>query len=129
MKRILLMLALALLLTGAWVPQANAGLDQYRISHLTFSGAFALPGMTLPAGTYTFDRIEPRIVRVLSQDHMTLYGTFMTQPTLRQGHTTKQEVVFGEVPYGQAPPVKVWYPFPVPEWRTYHTSVGYEFLY
>ena len=129
MKRILLISSMALLFTAALVPTADARLDQYRISHLTFSGAFALPRMVLPGGTYTFERVEPRIVRVLSQDHMTLYGTFMTQPTLRAGYTTKQEVVFGEVPAGQTPPIKVWYPFPVPEWRNYHTSVGYEFLY
>ena len=129
MKRILLISSMALLLTASWAPTADASLDQYRISHLTFSGAFALPGMVLPQGTYTFERLEPRIVRVLSQDHMRLYGTFMTQPIVRQGDTTKQEIVFGEVPAGQAPPIKVWYPFPVPEWRTFHTSVGYEFLY
>jgi len=132
MKRILMISSLALLFSGLFVPAADANSDQYRISHLTFSGAFQLPGVTLPEGTYTFERVAPGVIRVLSKNHMTVYGTFMTIPTLRPlrtGHTTKQEVVFGEAAAGEAPPVKVWYPFPAPAFFNYHRSVGYEFLY
>jgi len=60
---------------------------------------------------------------------MTVYGTFMTIPTLRTGHTTKQEAVFGEAAVGEAPPLKTWYPFPVPAFFNFHRSVGYAFLY
>ena len=129
MKRTLMISSLVLLFSGLFVPAADAGLDQYRISHLTFSGEFQLPGMTLPEGTYTFERLAPGVIRVLSRNHMTVYGTFMTIPTLRAGHTTKQAVVFGEAAVGEAPPLKTWYPFPVPAFFTYHRSVGYEFLY
>lgn len=131
MKRTLLISSLALLFTALFVPTAQARLDQYTTSHLTFSGPFQLPGMTLPGGTYTFRRVLPGVIQVQSKDHMTLYGTFMTIPTLRPlgERTQKQEVVFGEAPQGEAPPLAVWFPFPEPAWLALHRSVGYEFLY
>ena len=128
MKR-LLTISFVALLTALFVPEAYARGDQYTISHLTFSGAFQLPGVTLPAGTYTFKRVAPGVIQVLSQNHQTLYGTFMSVPTLRSERTLKQEVVFGEAPASEAAPVKVWFPFPEPAWFNYHRSVGYEFLY
>jgi hypothetical protein len=129
MKRILITAsAIALLLGIVSTPRA-AAMDQYTISHLTFSGSVRLPGVTLPAGAYTFKRVLPGVIQVLSRDHLTVYGTFMTIPTLRPERTTKHEVVLGEAPAGQPPPVRVWFPFPEPAWYTYHRSVGYEFLY
>ena len=127
-KTLILASAIALVLTAVWAPPA-AALDQYRISHLTFSGAVALPGVTLPAGTYTFKRVVPGVIQVLSRDHMTSYGLFMTIPTLRTERTTKQEVVFGEARVGEPPPIATWFPFPEPAWFAYRRSVGYEFLY
>jgi len=53
----------------------------------------------------------------------------MTIPTLRSERTTKQEVVFGEAPAGEPPPIKVWFPFPEPSWYNWNRSVGYDFLY
>lgn len=48
-----------------------------RTAHLTFSGSFALPGMTLPAGAYTFELADPSasldIVRVVSRDRAKVY--------------------------------------------------------
>jgi hypothetical protein len=129
MKRILMFSSVALLLTALFVPSADARGDQYTISHLTFSGAFQLPGVTLPPGTYTFKRVAPGVIQVLSRNHQTLYGTFMTVPTLRSERTVKPEVVFGEAPVGEAPPIVTWFPFPEPAWFNYHRSVGYEFLY
>ena len=84
MKRALILASSMALLSVLFVSPAAAGrLDQYTISHLTFSGAVRLPGMPLPAGTYTFKRVLPGVIQVLSKDHMTLYGTFMTIPQLR----------------------------------------------
>jgi len=122
--------SIALLLTAVSTPPAVAGgLDQYRIYHLTFSGPVRLPGVALPGGTYTFKRVRPGVIQVLSRDHMTLYGTFMTIPTLRPERTTKQEVVFGEALAGEPPPIKTWFPFPEPSLYNWSRSVGYDFLY
>jgi hypothetical protein len=123
---------MALLLISVFSPPVTAGrLDQYKISHLTFSGPVQLPGLTLPAGTYTFKRVLPGVIEVQSRSHLTSYGTFMTIPTLRPvgERTLKQEVVFGEAPAGEPLPIKVWFPFPEPAWLQLHRSVGYEFLY
>jgi hypothetical protein len=130
MRRALILASSMALLIVLFVPPAAAGrLDQYTISHLTFSGSVGVPGVVLPAGTYTFKRVLPGVIQVLSKDHMTLYGTFMTIPQLRSERTTKQEVVLGEVRVGEPPPIAVWYPFPEPAWFNYHRSVGYRFLY
>lgn len=127
-KALVLASAMALLLAAAPTPAA-AGADQYTISHLTFSGPVRLPGVVLGPGTYTFKRLLPGVIQVLSRDHMTLYTTFMTIPTLRTERTTKQEVVFGEARIGEPPPIAAWFPFPEPAYFNYHRSVGYEFLY
>ena len=129
MKRVLAMSVMALLFTVLFVPTAEARLDQYTISHLTFSGAFQLPGVALPGGTYTFKRVAPGVIQVLSRDHATLYGTFMTVPTLKWGHVTKQEVVMSEARAGETPRVETWFPFPQPAWLMLHRSAGYGFLY
>jgi hypothetical protein len=123
------MSAMALLLAAVFAPTAEARLDQYTISHLTFSGTFQLPGVTLPGGTYTFKRVSPGVIQVLSRDHQTLYGTFMTIPTLKQGHITETEVVMSEARAGEIPRVETWWPFPQPAWLQLHSSAGYGFLY
>ena len=128
MKRFLAISSMVLLFTGFFVPTTGAS-DQYTLSHLTFSGSVQLPGMTLPGGTYTFTRVAPGVIRVLSSDRMTLYGTFMTIPTLRTERTVKQEIVFGEAHLWEAPPIKAWFPFPEPAYFNFARSVGYEFVY
>ena len=129
MKRMLAMSVVALLFTALLAPTAEARLDQYTISHLTFSESFQLPGVTLPGGTYTFKRVAPGVIQVLNRDHSTLYGTFMTIPTLKRGHVTKQEIVMSEARAGELARVETWFPFPQPAWLGLHRSVGYEFLY
>jgi hypothetical protein len=129
MKTVLAMSLVALLFTVLMVPTAEARLDQYTISHLTFSDSFQLPGVTLPGGTYTFKRVSPGVIQVLSRDHQTLHWTFMTVPTLKWGHITEQEVVMSEARAGEIPRVETWWPFPQPAWLMLHRSVGYGFLY
>ena len=49
----------------------DAGVDSNRTTQLTFSKPFSLPGVTLGAGTYIFERAAPQsaieVVRVSSQ--------------------------------------------------------------
>ena len=126
MKKMLLLMA-AVLIVALFAPTANAS-SQYTPFHLTFTGAFQLPGVVLPAGTYTFDRVAPNVVRVRSLDHKTLYGTFMTIPTLNTS-TVRRQIVFGESCACAPPPVSAWFPFPEPWFHTQHRSVGFEFVY
>lgn len=130
MKRLLLVGFSAVLLVAFVASPASAGrMDQYTISHLTFSAPVKVPGVMLPAGTYTFWRLGPNLIRVLSENHSIVYTTFMTIPRLRSERTVKQEVVFGEAVPGVAPEIAVWYPFPEPSWYNFRRSVGFEPLY
>jgi hypothetical protein len=99
-----------------------------RLTILTFSEPFQLPGKTLPAGTYRF--MIPEIsgaahtVRVLSEDGQTVYGTFPTIPsTLPQRDLSDQAtlLMFDERPAGQPQAAREWY-YP-------GRSIGEEFLY
>lgn len=106
-------------LLGAASTQARST----RVNHLTFSGPVSLPGVTLAAGTYTFESgpadTDPKIVRVTTRNsRMVLYQGF-TAPVSRPAAARVPEVVFGEAPVGQAIPIKAWYPT--------HARVGHQF--
>lgn len=95
-----------------------------RTMYLSFSGPVALPGVTLPAGTYTFERIadDVQVVRVSSQDRKTMYLTTFTQLIDRPSSLADtQHVMLGEARRGMAPPIKAW--FPTGERQ------GHEFIY
>ena len=128
MKRVLAISVMALLSTALTVRTADASVAE-SISHVTFSGSFQLPGMTLPGGTYTFSRVAPNVILVRSRDHRTVYGMFMTIPTLKPGHLTKPEIVMSEARAGEAPRVERWFPFPRTSYLALHQSTGYELRY
>jgi hypothetical protein len=109
----------------ALVVAASAhGWGDSRKTYLTFSGPVALPGVTLGAGTYIFERAEPtaaNLVRVSSRDRAIVFLTVPTRQTERpEGLPYDRTVIFGEALAGTAPPIKAW--FPVGE-RTGHTFV------
>ena len=97
----------------------------YDTSYLTFNRSVAIPGVTLAAGTYIFERAEldkPNIVRVWNRDRTHVYLTAFTRPTARPaGLRNDSLVILGEAPRGEAPPIKAWFPFGSP--------VGHEFIY
>src|SRR5688572_32811430 len=74
---------LAVLATSA----SGAMMDTRRTTHFTFSGTVQLPGVTLPAGTYTFEVANPDggsdIVRVLSRDRKTVHLLQFTRTIYR----------------------------------------------
>jgi len=81
--------------------------------YLSFSGPVALPGVTLPAGTYTFERVsdDVHVVRVSSRDQKTVYLTQFTELVDRpNGLPITQHITLGEARPGMAPPVRAWYP-------------------
>ena len=91
---------------------------------LTFSNSVELPGMTLPAGTYTFrlaDTQSRNVVQVLSQDEMEMKGQFLFIPAERQEVTGETVITFREAREGTAPAVQYWY-YP-------GEKIGKEFIY
>ena len=102
----------ALLLGLAVSAYSNAWSDPLHRDLITFSGAVAIPGAVLPAGTYRFEipsNGPTDLVSVLSRDGRRVYLTQFTnvvdKPKGGKGH-----VMLGEAAPGTAPQVKAWFP-------------------
>jgi hypothetical protein len=84
-------------------------------NYVTVSAPIALPGVSLPAGTYIFelplDRASLDVVRVKSRDGRKVYLTAFTQTVDRPvGQAGRSALVFGEAASGVPVPVKIWFP-------------------
>lgn len=103
-------LVLGLALTA---PTGAVGVANHT-NRLTFSGAVRLPGVTLDAGTYIFERLDttnPDVVVVRSADRSKLFYLGLTLRTSRPaGLPSDRMITFGEVGRGEAPPILAWYP-------------------
>jgi hypothetical protein len=112
-----------LALLGAASTQAWSSLA--RTNHLTFSGAVALPGVMLPAGSYTFEAgpqdTDPHVVRVTTRDGRRTLFMGLTIPVARPSGSRGAVVSLGEAPAGQARPIIVWYPK--------DSTLGHQFRY
>jgi hypothetical protein len=116
----------ALFLGLVVVASTTARGDSNHTNYLTFSGAVALPGVELPAGSYVFETptntMSNSIVRVSSRDRKKIFLTAYTRPVERpRGDDGKLLVQLGEAGPGAVPPIAVW--FPIGE------SVGHQFIY
>lgn len=114
-RRIVYMLSGVVLLGVLATSSTSAFGNGARTTHFTFSGAVQLPGVTLPAGTYTFEVVNPGlgsdVVRVMSRDRSKLHALKITRSTYRSAsRNLKPAITFGETPAGTPPPVKAWYP-------------------
>jgi hypothetical protein len=103
--------ALVVLATSA----TGASFEASRTTHFTFSGAIRLPGVTLPAGTYTFSVVNANsgsdVVSVTSRDRSKVYRMILTRPIYRPSASSlKAAITFGETVPGVPPSVKAWYP-------------------
>jgi hypothetical protein len=101
----------------------DASVDTNRTTQLTFSKPFSLPGVTLAAGTYIFERASEsaiEVVRVSSGDRRFVYYMGFTQLVEKPRGVTSP-ITFGEAPAGSAIPVREWYPA--------GTSTGHRFVY
>src|SRR3954466_8687782 len=102
--------AIASLLAAA----STARGDAPHTTYFTFSAPFALPGVSLPAGTYMFEVVSPfsnTLVRVRSRDGNHVYLTAYTRTVDRPSrHNAGPQLFFNEVPAGTRPSVRVWYP-------------------
>jgi len=121
------LIASCVLLLGAAAAQADhAGSLSSHRTLLTFSGPVALPGVSLSAGTYTFELADRNgspdlvVVRNREQSHVCYLG--LTQHIERPRDLPADRLVlFGEARRGMPAPISAW--FPIGESR------GYQFLY
>jgi hypothetical protein len=82
---------------------------------ITFSRPIALPGVVLPAGSYTFEVVNPdsssAVVRVAHRDTHQVYFSGFTMAAVRPANLPADRVVtVGEAPAGGAIPITAWYP-------------------
>ena len=99
--------------------------DASHANRITFSGAVALPGVVLPAGTYTFEIANPgnstTVVRVASRDGRAQFLGFTERVRKPKGLPKDLMVSLGESVAAAPPPVLAWYPI--------GTSTGHLFVY
>jgi hypothetical protein len=92
---------------------------------LTFSRPVALPGVTLPAGSYWFDVASPTaldVVVVRSADGRKVFYMGFTATVERPRTMAKDApIAFGEASANEARPIAAWYEL--------GESTGHRFLY
>lgn len=119
----LALVGLAILGLAATAPALGAVSPDRRVE-LTFSRPVALPGVTLAAGTYVFERAAPNtaveVVRVSSRDRRFVYFMGFTELVPRPSRNVPL-VTFGEAAAGSAVPIKEWYPDDL--------TTGHRFIY
>jgi hypothetical protein len=91
----------------------------------TFSQPVALPGVTLPAGTYMFRLADPttsrKVIQVTDTQGVQSYAMLLSLETRRNTPSPDPEIRFLETPAGA--------PMPVSAWWYAGESVGYQFIY
>ena len=118
--------AVIALLALAAAPSGASRASLGRWDRITFSGPVALPGVVLPAGSYTFEIANPetslRVVRVSDRDTGRVYFAGFTRIVPRPVNLPADQLVtLGEAPRGAAMPITVWYPSGL--------SRGHQFIY
>jgi LPXTG-motif cell wall-anchored protein len=116
----LVLAVVAVLTTKVWAQETNT----HEITYLTFSNAVELPGVTLPAGTYTFrlaDTPSRNVVQVLDRDQKNIMGQWLFVQAERPEVTGDTVIMFKESREGATPAVQYWY-FP-------GEKIGKEFIY
>jgi len=100
--------ALALMVAGSVM-----ALDVNHENRLTFSRSVALPGVVLPAGTYSFDIADSTafdVVVVRNKERTKVFYMGFTTLVLRpKGMSLNTPVTVGEAPSNEAPPITAWY--------------------
>jgi hypothetical protein len=108
------------------VAAAGAGTLSNHRNVLSFSGPVALPGVSLAAGSYIFEILDPDastdVVVVRNRDHTQVFYMGLTRRIDRPASLARGRLVtFGEAASGNPAPISAWYPL--------GESRGYEFLY
>ena len=80
---------------------------------LTFSGPVQMPGVTLPAGTYTFKLADlpgnRHVVQIFDKDEKKIYTTILAIPDQRLEPSDKPVVLFSERAAGMPQAIKAWF--------------------
>ena len=96
-----------------------------KLTYLTFSGPVNMPGITLPAGTYRLELMDPdtsrRVIRVSDKDGSKNYGIFLTISDQKMEPSSEPVVMFKEMPAGSPQAIRAWF-YP-------GETHGYEFVY
>jgi hypothetical protein len=94
-------------------------------TYFTFSQPVALPGVTLPAGTYMFRLADPvttrKVIQVTNEAGTMSYALLNTMTASRPEPAGEPEVRFIETPAGSPAPVSAWW-YP-------GDRLGYQFIY
>jgi LPXTG-motif cell wall-anchored protein len=103
-----------------------AGADVWnKKTFLTFSGPVQVPGVTLPAGTYTFKLADlsgnRHVVQIFDKDEKKIYTTLLAIPDQRLEPSDKPVVLFTERAAGMPQAIKAWF-YP-------GDTIGNEFVY
>lgn len=92
---------------------------------LTFNRPVALPGVVLPAGSYTFDVASPTALDVVvvrnSTSGKVLYMGFANTVNRPRAMARNAAIAFGEAPANKALPIAAWYEI--------GSTTGHQFLY
>jgi hypothetical protein len=111
-------------LVACFAPRAGAD-EVDKLSYLTFSGPFQIPGATLAAGTYTFKLADTsgnrHVVQILDKKTNKPIAMLPAIPDQRLEPSDKTVVMFSETPSGTPPAVKAWF-YP-------GNTVGDQFVY
>jgi hypothetical protein len=128
MTRFHRMVALVLCSAVLWAfaEMAGSAATFNKTTYLKFSGAVALPGVTLSAGEYVFELVNPdtarNVVQVRNRERSKVYLTAITLPVHRPSTAASDATVtLGEAQRGSAPPIKAWFP--------QGETIGYAFIY
>ena len=111
--------ALALMVAGSVM--AMTGHE----NQMTFSRTVALPGVVLPAGSYTFDTADSNALDVVvvrnKATNKVLYMGLTTQVRRPRGMSPSTAVTLGEASGNEALPITAWYEI--------GQSMGHQFRY
>jgi hypothetical protein len=99
----------ALLLGAATAPAQTSD----RTTFVTFSGPVTIPGMTLPAGTYTFrladSPADRHIVQIFDKEQSKIFATLLAVPAERNQAEGEPVITFRETPADRPPALRYWY--------------------
>jgi hypothetical protein len=94
-------------------------------TYFTFNQPVALPGVTLPAGTYMFrladDTTTRKVIQVANREGTESFAMFHTMPVYRPDVPRDPEIRFMETAAGSPVAVRAW-------WKEGERT-GYEFIY
>jgi len=114
MNRLVFLVSILCVSLLAFLFPSSARADQWNEKTIvTFSQPVELPGIVLPAGTYTFKLLDSQadrhIVQVFNKYQTHLYATIMAIPDYRLRPTGHTVIKFEETPAGNPEAIKAWF--------------------